>query len=143
MVRCMAGLVPLLLGAGAVTPYMLAAAAAEQLRNAMAPPQVPLSAIMPELREGYLHHPLLQAYLLQEEIPPVEVKMAGLVGTLVRVPSRSAVPEITIELWPQPAAGGVLRYRTDAIAESDAAMLAEQFVANVETVAQALTDHLP
>ncbi|BCK73558.1 hypothetical protein Srufu_075110 [Streptomyces libani subsp. rufus] len=69
LVGCMAGLLPLRLPTEADTPQVLALTAAEELRAAMKPPLVPMNAIMPKLPDGHRRHPLLQAYLLQEEIP--------------------------------------------------------------------------
>ncbi|MGY5135129.1 hypothetical protein ACWGJW_22490, partial [Streptomyces nigrescens] len=57
---------------------------------------------------------------------------------LIRSPAANAVPELTVELWPHPAVGGVLRYRHDAIPDDDARMLARQFVDHVRQVVQAL-----
>lgn len=138
LVGCMAGLLPLRLPADADTPHSLASTAAEELRAAMKPPLVPMNAIMPKLPDGYRRHPLLQAYLLQEEIPPASMRLGDADADLIRSPAANAVPELTVELWPHPAVGGVLRYRRDAIPEDDARMLARQFVNNVRQVVQAL-----
>ncbi|MCX4637593.1 AMP-binding protein [Streptomyces platensis] len=138
LVGCMAGLLPLRLPAEADTPQMLALTAAEELRAAMKPPLVPMNAIMPKLPDGHRRHPLLQAYLLQEEIPPASMRWGDAEAELIRSPAANAVPELTVELWPHPAVGGVLRYRRDAIPDDDARMLARQFVDNVRQVVQAL-----
>ncbi|MFC9879423.1 AMP-binding protein [Streptomyces libani] len=138
LVGCMAGLLPLRLPADADTPRVLASAAAEELRAAMKPPLVPMNAIMPKLPDGHRRHPLLQAYLLQEEIPPSSLQWGDAEAELIRSPAANAVPELTVELWPHPAVGGVLRYRHDAIPDDDARMLARQFVDHVRQVVQAL-----
>jgi mycobactin peptide synthetase MbtE len=139
LVGCMASLLPLRLPAAATTPPELVVAAAHELQAAMSPPLVPMAAIMPTLAPGYRRHPLLQAYLLQEELPPATLSLGDVVADLVRSPSTNAVPEITVELWPHPAVGGVLRYRTDAIPEQDARELAEQFVENVRGTVRQLS----
>ncbi|GAA5609475.1 tyrocidine synthase 3 [Streptomyces platensis] len=138
LVGCMAGLLPLRLPTEADTPQVLALTAAEELRAAMKPPLVPMNAIMPKLPDGHRRHPLLQAYLLQEEIPPASMRWGDAEAELIRSPAANAVPELTVELWPHPAVGGVLRYRRDAIPDDDARMLARQFVDNVRQVVQAL-----
>ncbi|WP_327227902.1 AMP-binding protein [Streptomyces platensis] len=138
LVGCMAGLLPLRLPADADTPQALASTAAEELRAAMKPPLVPMNAIMPKLPDGHRRHPLLQAYLLQEEIPPASMRWGDADAELIRSPAANAVPELTVELWPHPAVGGVLRYRRDAVPDDDARMLARQFVDNVRLVVRAL-----
>lgn len=138
LIGCMAGLLPLRLPATATTPAELATAAAAELRTAMRPPLVPMGAVMPELPAGYRRHPLLQAYLLQEELPPAALRLGEADAELIRVPSANAGPELTVELWPHPAVGGVLRYREDAIPAADAHTLAEAYVAHVTEVVRAL-----
>jgi len=95
---------------------------------------------MPQIPDGCHRHPLLQAYLLQEEMPPSGLTFGGARAELVRVPPANAVPEITLELWPHPAVGGVLRYRTDAIGETDARRLAGLLIDNVREIVHALEE---
>ncbi|MCX4445047.1 AMP-binding protein [Streptomyces sp. NBC_01789] len=138
LVGCMAGLLPLRLPATATSPAELAVAAAAELRTAMRPPLVPMGAVMPELPAGHRRHPLLQAYLLQEELPPATLRLGEADAELIRIPSVNAGPELTVELWPHPAVGGVLRYRTDAIPAADARASADAYVAHVAEVVRAL-----
>ena len=114
----------------------------ETLRDdeAEAGADAPLAAVMPQIPDGCHRHPLLQAYLLQEEMPPSGLTFGGARAELVRVPPANAVPEITLELWPHPAVGGVLRYRTDAIDETDARRLAGLLIDNVREIVHALEE---
>lgn len=138
VVGCLASMRVLRLPADVTEPAALAAAAADELRGAMRPPLVPMEAVMPELPEGYHRHPLLQAYLLQEEMAPWRTRFGPVDAELVRVPPTNALPEIAVELWPHPAVGGVLRYRTDAIPPQDASRLADRLVRNVMDIVAAL-----
>jgi hypothetical protein len=58
------------------------------------------------------------------------------------VPPRNSLPEITLELWPHPAVGGVLRYRTDAIGAEQARHLANRLIDHVTQVVRALEGQL-
>lgn len=133
VIGCLADLTPIRLG-GDEDPHALLAAAAEYLRTAMEPPTVPMSAVMPKLQEGMTRHPLLQAYLLQEERPDAELWFGGVQATRLRTPPRNAVPELTIELWPFPSIGGVLRYRVDAVPRSDAQAFVVRFIDQVRVL---------
>ncbi|AGT86008.1 AMP-binding protein [Amycolatopsis mediterranei] len=141
VIGCLASMVPMRPPAGIDDPAELAAAAARQLQEVMRPPLVPLTAMMPAIPEGHQRHPLLQAYLLQEEMPPAAVRFGDARAELVRVPPRNALPEITLELWPHPAVGGVLRYRTDAIGEEQARGLADRLIDHVTQVVRALEEN--
>ena len=142
VIGCLASMVPMRPPAGIDDPAELAAAAARQLQEVMRPPLVPLTAVMPVIPEGHQRHPLLQAYLLQEEMPPGAVRFGDARAELVRVPPRNALPEITLELWPHPAVGGVLRYRTDAIGAEQARQLATRLIDHVTQVVRALEGQL-
>ncbi|MEU7163254.1 AMP-binding protein [Streptomyces morookaense] len=138
VVGCFASMLPLRAPGTAQTARELVLSAAEQLREAMHPPLVPLEAIMPELPQGSHRHPLLQAYLLQVELPSRRLALGnGSADYLYLAPER-ALPELTVELWLPPADGGVLRYRTDAVPEAEAAGLAERLLAEVLSICEEL-----
>lgn len=136
VIGCLADLTPIRI-ADCQDSRTLLTMAAEQLRIAMEPPTVPISTVMPKLQDGVARHPLLQAYLLQEELPEEELELGGVRAIRLRTPPRNAVPEITVELWPFPSIGGVLRYRVDAIPHSDAQEIAARFIHHARQLAAA------
>lgn len=106
--------------------------AASALSECLEPPIVPIGMIMGSLPSGCSRHPMLQAYFLQEELPCEVLRIDDLTGTRVRISPRQAVPEISLEVWPYPASGGVLRYRTDAIQPCEAEMLSSRLIRLLE-----------
>lgn len=139
VVGSFASMLPLRVPHTAHSGPALVQSAAELLRDAMRPPLVPLEAIMPELPEACHRHPLLQAYLLQVELPPQRLTLGDGCAEYVHVPQARALPELTVELWLPPAdGGGVLRYRTDAVPSAHAAELAERLPAEVRRICREL-----
>ncbi|MGW2425655.1 AMP-binding protein [Streptomyces sp. NPDC001709] len=133
-IGCFAGLLPVRAPHHAVEAGDLVRAAAGQLREAMRPPLVPMEAILPELPEGCHRHPLLQAQLLQVELPPAVLSLGGGQAEYVHLAPRRTLPELTVELWLPPRHGGVLRYREDAVPAAHAADLADRLPAAVRDI---------
>ncbi|MFD8147125.1 AMP-binding protein [Streptomyces sp. NPDC059708] len=142
VVGSFASMLPLRTPATARTGPELVENAARSLRRAMRPPLVPMEAIMPELPEGCRRHPLLQAHLLQVELPPARLALGDEYAVRLHVPQERALPELTVELWLPPADGdGVLRYRTDALTPAHAAELAARLPAGIRRICEELEAH--